>query len=125
MANSADLLGRVVLVNFWATTCAVCVKEMPDLVALHRQFQPQGLHTLAVAVRHDPPALVADFARSRQLPFDVVIDNTGAITDSFASVRGTPTTFVIDRQGILSTRIEGAPDFAALQAQISRLLAQA
>ena len=125
VAHSATLLGRVVLVNFWATTCAVCVQEMPELVALHQKFQPQGLHTLAVAVRNDPPALVADFARIRQLPFDVVIDNTGAITDSFGSVRGTPTTFVIDRQGRVATRIEGAPDFGALQAQLAQLLTQA
>ncbi len=124
VADSAALRGRVVLVNFWATTCAVCVKEMPQLVATHTRFRPQGLHTLAVAVRHDPPALVADFAQSRKLPFDVVIDNTGAIADGFADVRGTPTTFVIDRAGLIATRIEGEPDFPRLQALIQQLLAQ-
>ncbi len=125
VADSAALRGRVVLVNFWATSCAVCVKEMPELVALHQKWGPQGLHTLAVAVRHDPPALVAHFAQSRGLPFGVVIDNTGAITDSFGSVRGTPTTFVIDRQGRIALRIEGAPDFAELHTRIAQLLAQA
>ncbi len=124
-AHSSNLRGQVVLVNFWATTCAVCVKEMPQLVATHLKFRQQGLQTLAVAVRHDPPALVADFAQSRGLPFGVVIDNTGAIADGFGSVRGTPTTYVIDRQGRIATRIEGEPDFRQLHALINRLLAQA
>jgi peroxiredoxin len=123
--SSAALLGQVVLVNFWATTCAVCVQEMPALVALHQALGPQGLQTLAVAVRHDPPALVADFAQRRALPFGVVIDNTGAIADGFGSVRGTPTTFVIDRQGRIALRVEGAPDFGKLQARLLQLLAQA
>lgn len=125
VANSSALRGQVVLVNFWATTCAVCIKEMPQLVATHLKFHQQGLQTLAVAVRHDPPALVADFAQSRALPFGVVIDNTGAIAEGFGSVRGTPTTYVIDRQGRIATRIEGEPDFDQLQALIQRLLAQA
>lgn len=122
--NSSALRGQVVLINFWATTCAVCVKEMPQLVATHQRFQPQGLHTLAVAVRHDPPALVADFAHSRQLPFGVVIDNTGAIADGFGDVRGTPTTFVISRAGLIARRIEGEPDFTRLHVLIQQLLDQ-
>jgi peroxiredoxin len=124
VGDSADLRGQVMLVSFWATSCAVCVKEMPELVALHNRWGPHGLQTLAVAVRHDPPALVAHFAQSRSLPFGVVIDNTGAITDSFGSVRGTPTTFVIDRQGHISQRIEGAPNFAELHERIAQLLAR-
>ncbi len=124
VAHSSALLGQVVLVNFWATTCAVCVKEMPQLVATHLKFQPQGLHTLAVAVRHDPPALVAHFAQSRRLPLAVVIDNTGAIADGFDRVRGTPTTFVINRQGYVATRIEGEPDFRRLHTLIQQLLDQ-
>ncbi len=123
-AHSAALRGQVLLVNFWATTCAVCVKEMPQIVATHLRFQPQGLHTLAVAVRHDPPALVADFALSRRLPFDVVIDNRGSIADSFRDVRGTPTTYLINRQGLIALRIEGEPDFPRLHQHISQLLAQ-
>ena len=124
VGHSSALRGRVLLINFWATTCAVCVKEMPQLVATHARFHPQGLHTLAVAVRHDPPALVADFAHSRRLPFGVVIDNTGAIADGFAEVRGTPTTFVINRAGHIATRIEGEPDFPHLHTLIQHLLAQ-
>lgn len=124
-AHSRALRGHVVLVNFWATTCAICLKEMPQLVATHAKFQAQGLHTLAVAVQQDPPALVADFAQSRQLPFAVVIDNTGAIANGFGDVRGTPTTYLINRQGHIALRVEGEPDFANLHQRIHQLLTQA
>lgn len=122
--HSAALRGQVVLVNFWATTCAICVKEMPQLVATHQRFGPQGLHTLAVAVRYDPPALVADFALSRRLPFGVVIDNTGAIAKAFPGVQATPTTFVIDKQGAIVKRIVGAPDFLELHLLVGKLLTE-
>lgn len=121
--HTRELAGRVVLVTFWATTCSVCVKEMPQLVALHRALEPRGLATLAVAMHYDPPAAVDDFARSRALPFGVAIDNTRAIERAFGEVAGTPTSLVIDRRARIVERITGAPDFAALQARLERLLA--
>lgn len=123
-AHSRALIGQVVLVNFWATTCGICVQEMPQLVSTYQRFAARGFQTLAVAVQYDPPARVADFAQSRQLPFGVVIDNTGAIAKGFGNVRGTPTTFVIDRHGRLVTRVEGQPNFDILHALIEQLLTQ-
>ena len=123
-ASTDTLRGRVVLVNFWATSCASCVQEMPQIVALHRKFQARGFETLAVAMSYDAPASVSHFAQTRQLPFGVVIDNTGAIARAFPGVRATPTTFVIDRHGAIATRIEGEPDFAALHTLVDRLLAE-
>ncbi len=120
--NGSTLDGHVVLVNFWATTCAECVQEMPDIVSTHHRFQAQGLHTLAVAVQNDPPASVARFAQSRQLPFDVVIDNTGVIAKAFGNVVATPTTFLFDRLGGLAFHAEGRPNFSDLHAHITRLL---
>ncbi len=120
--HSSALHGQVVLVNFWATTCAICVREMPRLVAAHRQFSPRGLQTLAVAMRNDPPALVADYAQSRGLPFGVAIDNTGAIATAFGGVRGTPTTLLLDRSGRIVWRQEGEPDFDALHGRLETLL---
>jgi peroxiredoxin len=119
---SAALRGQVVLLNFWATSCAVCVKEMPQFVALHQRFAAQGLQTLAVAMQHDAPAMVAEFAQRRALPFGVVIDNTGAIARAFGGVRATPTTLLIDRSHFEVWRHEGEPNFAALQERIGQLL---
>jgi thiol-disulfide isomerase/thioredoxin len=120
--HSAGLQGQVVLVNFWGTRCAICMREMPRLVAIHRQFNPRGLQTLAVAVRDDPPALVASYAQSRALPFDVAIDNTGAIASAFGGVRGTPTSLLLARSRRIVWRHEGELDFDALHARLAALL---
>ena len=124
-ASTDSLRGKVVLVNFWATSCVSCVKEMPQIVATHRKYQTRGFETLAVAMSYDPPAYVANFAQSRQLPFGVVIDNTGAIARAFSDVRVTPTTYLIDKRGAIVKRYVGEPDFQALQALVDKLLAEA
>lgn len=118
----ADLRGQVVLVNFWATTCSVCVKEMPDIVATHDKFAARGFQTLAVAMSYDAPANVVNFAETRKLPFTVAIDLDGAIAQGFGAIAVTPTTLLIDKQGRIVQRIVGEPDFAALHAHIERLL---
>jgi peroxiredoxin len=122
--STDQLRGKVVLVNFWATSCVTCVKEMPEIVATHEKFKQRGYETLAVAMHYDPPAFVANFAESRKLPFGVVIDNTGAIAKSFGDVRLTPTTYLIDKRGNIVKRFVGEPDFAALHALVDKLLAE-
>lgn len=122
--DSAALRGRVVWVNFWATTCNICVAEMPNVIALHRRFSAQAFDTLAVAMSYDPPAAVARYAETRPLPFGVVIDNTGAISRAFGDVQGTPTSFLLDKRGDIAKRFIGVPDFTALPALIEGLLAE-
>ncbi|MDP1532782.1 MAG: TlpA disulfide reductase family protein [Rubrivivax sp.] len=122
--STATLRGKVVLVNFWATSCVTCVKEMPEIAATHQKYKARGYETLAVAMSYDPPAYVANFAESRQLPFGVVIDNTGAIARGFGDVKITPTTFLIDKRGAIVKRYVGEPDFAALHRQVEKLLAE-
>jgi peroxiredoxin len=121
--RSDELRGQVVLVNFWATSCTVCVHEMPKLMALHDRLHARGLQTLAVAMSYDPPAYVVNYAQSRQLPFPVVIDNTGEIARQFGKVQLTPTTVLIDKHGHIVRRYVGEPDFTEVQALIERLLA--
>ncbi|TSE29003.1 Thiol-disulfide oxidoreductase ResA [Tepidimonas thermarum] len=122
--TSADLQGRVLLVNFWATTCVSCVKEMPQLVDTYRRFQPRGFETVAVAMSYDPPEWVANFARTRQLPFKVALDHDGTLARDWGEVKLTPTTYIVDRQGRIVKRYVGEPDFAALGALLDQLLAE-
>ncbi|MFP5348503.1 MAG: TlpA disulfide reductase family protein [Gammaproteobacteria bacterium] len=94
-----DLRGRPVLVNFWATTCRVCVAEMPDLVALYQELRPLGFELIAVAMPYDPPSHVQDFVRRHELPFPIALDVQGQATAAFNDVRYTPTAYLIDRTG--------------------------
>lgn len=123
--TTSDLRGRVVLVNFWATTCVSCVAEMPKLVATHDKFRARGFETVAVAMSYDPPSYVVHFAQTRKLPFKVAIDNTGSVASAWGDVRLTPTTYVVNKRGEIVKRYVGEPDFDDLHHLIEELLAAA
>jgi peroxiredoxin len=122
--HSDTLKGQVVLVNFWATSCVSCVKEMPDLVSTHQRFSPRGYETIAVAMSYDPPSYVLNFAQSRNLPFKVALDHTGELARLWGDVRLTPTTFLVNRRGQIVKRYVGEPDFPALHRLLDDLLSQ-
>jgi peroxiredoxin len=120
--RTQDLRGKVVLVNFWATTCTSCVAEMPELIATHEKFAARGFETVAVAMSYDTPAFVNRFAQSRQLPFKVSIDVTGSAAKAWGEVRLTPTTYLVDKNGHVVKRFVGPPEFDALHQLIDELL---
>jgi peroxiredoxin len=117
--------GKVLLVNFWATSCVTCVAEMPQLVKTHQQFHARGYETLAVAMSYDPPAYVVNFTETRKLPFQVAIDNTGEVAKAWGDVRLTPTTYLVNKRGQVVKRYVGTPDFDELHQLIEKLLAEA
>ncbi|HYD97486.1 MAG TPA: TlpA disulfide reductase family protein [Noviherbaspirillum sp.] len=118
-----SLRGRVVMVNFWATSCTTCIKEMPQMVQTYNKYKDKGLDFVAVAMSYDPPNYVLNYAQTRQLPFRVALDTRGDIAKSFDDVKLTPTTYVIDKQGRIIKRYVGEPDFAALHQLIEKALA--
>jgi peroxiredoxin len=120
--STSDLRGKVVLVNFWATSCASCVKEMPRMVETWRKYAPRGYEMVAVAMSHDHPNQVAEFAQRRGLPFKVALDMSGEIARQFGGVRVTPTSFLVDRQGRVVQRYVGEPNWAEFHALIERTL---
>ena len=115
LVNMSDLRGRVVLVNFWATSCAPCVKEMPQLVATYSAYKERGFETVAVAIDYDPPNLVKDFAERFKLPFIVAFDPRGEIAKRFGGVRAVPASYLIDRRGRVVMTQLGEIDFAKLK----------
>ena len=121
----ADLKGRVTLVNFWATSCATCVAEMPNIIATHDKYRSRGYDTMAVSMSYDPPSYVVNYAQTRKLPFQVAIDNTGAIAKAWGDVQLTPTTYVVNKRGEIVKRYVGEPNFSELHLLIEKLLAEA
>ena len=122
--TTEDLKGKVTLVNFWATSCTTCVAEMPHIVETHDKYKARGYQTVAVAMSYDPPSYVVNYAQTRKLPFDVAIDNTGAVAKAWGDVQLTPTTFIVNKRGEIVKRYVGQPDFAELHQLIERLLAE-
>jgi peroxiredoxin len=116
--NLADLRGKTVLVNFWATSCPGCVKEMPQLVDIYQRYHQQGLEIVAVAMSYDPADNVRRYAIENKLPFPVVMDTQGDIARAFGEVKLTPTSFVIDADGNIAEQTIGDVDFAKLRQRL-------
>ncbi|SDP75253.1 Thiol-disulfide isomerase or thioredoxin [Ralstonia sp. 25mfcol4.1] len=123
--STADLKGKVYLVNFWATSCATCVKEMPQMIDTYKQFKDKGLDFVAVAMNYDPPMYVANYAKTRELPFKVAMDSDGSAAKAFGDVQLTPTTFVVDKNGKILKRYVGEPEWDALHKLLDGALASA
>lgn len=102
-----DLHGKVVLVNFWATSCAPCMHEMPRLAEMYRQLNRRGLEIIAVAASYDPPNSVLNYSETRRLPFPVALDIDDEVAKAFGGLKAVPTTYLIGREGRIIFRAEG------------------
>jgi len=96
-----DLRGKVILVNFWATWCPPCRKEMPDLQELYSRFKEKGLVILAITDEAIDKA--KPFIEEKQYTFPVLLDSGRKVNDAFR-VDGIPKTFIYDRDGKLAAQ---------------------
>lgn len=117
-----SLHGKVVLVNFWATTCPGCIKEMPGMVETYNQYKAKGFEIIAVAMSYDPPSYVVNFTQTRQLPFPVALDVKGEFAQAFGNVQLTPTSFIIGKKGQILEQKLGELDFVKLKALLDKEL---
>jgi peroxiredoxin len=111
----ADLRGKVVLVNFWASWCAECRPEMPAFEQLHRELEPKGLAVVGVNAREERAA-VRRYASELGLTFPLVLDPDGKINAAYGVV-GLPTTFVVARDGRVVALAVGPRDWAGASAR--------
>ncbi len=110
------------IINFWATDCPGCIKEMPGLAATYNQFRGQGLEIIAVSMSYDPPNHVLNFTQKNKIPFPVVLDIDGQIAQSFENIRLTPTSILIDKNGKIIDKVIGELDFNKLNALLKKHL---
>ena len=120
----ADLRGKAVLLNFWATWCPPCKIEMPWFVDLQKQYGPQGLQIVGVAMdegnAHDA---VAKFAKDMGLNYTVLLGND-KVADQYGGVDALPTTFVIGRDGTIVTRVFGLVSHSEIEDNVRAALKQ-
>ncbi len=90
--------GKLVLVNFWATWCQPCIREMPSMERLYAKYKPQGLEIVAISLDQGNEQEVRDFVAKLQLTFPIVLDPEHKAKATY-KVRGLPTTYLVDREG--------------------------
>ena len=122
--NIQELSGKVVFLNFWASWCGPCRIEMPSMEKLYQKFKPQGLEMLAVNYGETPETVRAFLAKNK-LSFPAGLDVSGKITELYW-VTAFPTTYIIDREGRIITRVIGSLqwDTPEIMAAFAALLEQ-
>ncbi len=98
-AELDSLAGYTVVLNFWATWCAPCEAEMPDLQALSTKYHERGLRVLGVNV-DEPEEVFRSWAEARGVSFDLLPEPAGRLQQSY-EIRGVPQTFLIDPEGVI------------------------
>jgi peroxiredoxin len=120
--NLADLRGQVVLINFWATWCPPCRAEMPAIQQVYERYREQGFTVLAVNMQ-EGDTQVAAFVNEMGLTFPILMDRDGSVSNRY-QVKALPSTFVVDRQGVIQNVTLGGPMAAAfIESQVTGLLA--
>ena len=107
-----DYKDKVIILNFWATWCAPCLEEMPSFEARYRRYRSQGLTVLAVSLDKGNSSKVQKFVDTHSLTFPVLLDSKGIAEKLYPSFT-IPFTYVIDKQGRVAARVDGAKNWAS------------
>jgi thiol-disulfide isomerase/thioredoxin len=121
VVRSADFKGKVVVLNFWATWCPPCRKELPDFVALQKEYGSRGLTFVGVALDEEGASVVKPFAKEAGISYPLVIGDE-KVVQAYENVEMYPTTYVIDRNGNVVSRHIGSLTKAEMEQEIKPLL---
>lgn len=117
----SDFSGRPLLINFWKTNCPPCRHEMPYLEEVYAAQKDTELVMLTINIG-ESPATISDFLQNNDLSLPVIIDTDAAVARTYA-LPGIPTTFFIDRDGIIKSKVIGAfPSKAAIDSRLSEIM---
>ena len=118
----SDYRGRAVVLNFWATWCAPCKIEMPWFVELQKQYGPQGLQLLGVAMDDASPSDIADFAKEMGVNYPILIGKE-TVGQAYGGVPFMPETFYIDRNGKIVENAFGLKGKSEIEDNMKKIIA--
>jgi peroxiredoxin len=121
----SDLRGQPVLVNFWASWCAPCRKEMPEIVRARAAHAGDGLAVVAVNLQENAEQVQSFAQEFGMADFNVVIDRTGQVAEAWrigGPVEGIPSSYFIDRDGVVRRRVFGPMDAGRIEQELEKIL---
>ena len=124
--NLADYKGKVILLNFWATWCPPCRKEIPSLKGLFQLRKDKDFEIFAVSVDKASISKVASFVADNQMIFPVLVDPQGEVGNGKYWVRAIPTSYLVDKKGVIRWKVTGPKEWdgAEVLNRIDQLLSE-
>jgi peroxiredoxin len=119
LISLAAFKGKVVILDFWATWCPPCKREIPDFIKLQSEYGSKGVQIVGIAL--DQPNKVKAFVKENGMNYPVLMGRN-EVAASYGGVEAIPTTFVIDKTGKILTKYEGFRSRDAFESQIKKLL---
>ena len=114
---------QVRIVNFWATWCGPCVAEIPDFQAFHDKYGDQGVKVIGIALDDEGTEIVRPFVEEMDMTYLTLIDTDGKSAAKFGGIYAVPTTFIIDREGMVRKKHVGYMSYENLESAVLPLLA--
>ena len=119
--SSEQFAGKVVVVDFWATWCTPCIKEIPGYIELQKKYGPEGVAIIGISVDRKAPSAVKQFVEQQGMNYTVVVADE-EVVNAFGGIEGIPTTFIIDRTGKFVHKKVGAMAHADYENLLKRFL---
>lgn len=119
----SELKGKIVVVNFWATWCPPCRAEIPDFVEVYNRFKSKGLEIVGISVDEMTPRQLQPFIVKNKMSYPVAMATAKLLKD-YGPISAIPTTFVVDKKGVVRYAQEGMLDKAALTSLFTKLSAE-
>lgn len=117
----ADLKGKVVILDFWATWCGPCVKEIPHFIELYKQYKEQGFEMVGISTDRDGVGVVKSFVKKHKINYSILMAD-GKVQQAYGEIRAIPTTFIMDKSGKIQRQYIGYRDKAVFEADIKAIL---
>jgi len=117
----SEFRGKVIILNFWATWCPPCRREIPDFIDLYRSYKDKGLIILGINLDAGDIRSVKRFSEEYGINYPVVIGND-SVTQDYGGIRAIPTTFIIDKKGDIREKYIGYQSRATFEKAVKNLL---
>ena len=119
--SSQNYKGKVLLINFWATWCGPCKKEIPDLIKLKENYSEKDFEIISIAVSSGSAKDIGKFAKSMKMNYSVLIGDAKVVR-AFGEVSMLPTTFIVDKKGQIQHVMVGAEPYIVFENKIKPFL---
>lgn len=118
----SDLRGKAVVLNFWATWCPPCKQEIPWFVDMQKRYASQGLQVIGVSMDDGGQQDVEKFAAENSINYPILLGKE-AVAEQYGGIEYLPTTFYIDRNGVVMERVFGQPERGEIEQNVKRAIA--